>query len=57
MNNFVKLVAEMRNKQKEYFKTRSFQSLNEAKQLEKDVDKAIKDFSKPKEEEQPGLGL
>jgi hypothetical protein len=56
MNNFVKLVAEMRNKQKEYFKSRSFQSLNEAKQLEKDVDKAIKDFSKPKEE-QPGLGL
>lgn len=41
---FVSLVYEMRNKQKEYFKTRSFQLLREVKELEKAVDAKIKEL-------------
>ena len=41
---FISLVYEMRNKQKEYFKTRSFQLLREVKELEKAVGAKIKEL-------------
>lgn len=39
---FFKLVATMRDKQKEYFRTRSQSALRESKALEKRVDDEIK---------------
>ena len=39
---FYALVANMRNAQKEYFKTRSRDMLSKSKQLEKQVDDEIK---------------
>ena len=42
----------MREAQKEYFRTRSHESLRKSKALEKRVDDMIKDFFNPK---QPGL--
>lgn len=39
---FYKLVVALRNKQKEYFKTRSQSALRESKALEKRVDDEIK---------------
>lgn len=39
---FYKLVVALRNKQKEYFKTRSQSALRESKALEKRVDDKIK---------------
>lgn len=38
---FFDLVSEMRSSQKEYFKTRSSQSLQKSKELEKKVDAEI----------------
>ena len=38
---FVNLVAEMRQTQREYFATRSYASLKKSKQLEKRVDESI----------------
>lgn len=46
---FVSLVAQMRANQKTYFKTRAYDVLNESKRLERLVDKAIADFSAPKD--------
>lgn len=40
--DFFDLVARMRDKQKEYFRTRSGSVLKESKQLEKQVDEEIK---------------
>ena len=40
--DFFDLVARMRDKQKEYFRTRSGSVLQESKQLEKQVDEEIK---------------
>jgi hypothetical protein len=42
MKEFIELVREMRNAQKEYFKTRSRDLLSKSKQLEKQVDDEIK---------------
>lgn len=39
---FFRLVERMRNKQKEYFRTKSQFALNESKQLEHEVDDEIK---------------
>lgn len=39
-----KLVADMRNAQKEYFRTRSGPALEKSKQLEKRVDTAVKEL-------------
>lgn len=39
---FFRLVERMRNKQKEYFRTKSQFALNESKQLENEVDDEIK---------------
>ena len=44
LSNFVLLVDRMRNKQKEYFKTRDCQVLRESKELEKSVDEKIKEI-------------
>lgn len=38
---FFRLVERMRNKQKEYFRTKSKRALNESKQLEREVDGEI----------------
>lgn len=40
--DFFDLVARMRDKQKEYFRTRSGSVLKESKQLEKQVDEEIR---------------
>ena len=42
-NDFYNIVAEMRAKQKEFFRTRDANALNESKRLERLVDKAILD--------------
>ena len=39
---FFRLVERMRNKQKEYFRTKGQAALNESKQLEREVDAEIK---------------
>lgn len=44
LSNFVLLVDRMRNKQKEYFKTRDYQVLRESKELEKSVYEKIKEI-------------
>ena len=43
MNEFEKLVYEMRSAQKEYFRTRSKDVLQQSKQLEKRVDEYLKE--------------
>jgi hypothetical protein len=43
LEEFAKLVAEMRSAQKEYFRTRSTSSLETSKRLEKQVDQALKE--------------
>lgn len=43
--DFFDLVTRMRDKQKEYFRTRSASVLKESKQLEKQVDEEIKRVS------------
>lgn len=46
-DRFVSTVSEMRNAQKEYFKTRSPDWLNRSKSLEREVDKMIHDLNDP----------
>ena len=41
MNDFIKLVKEMREMQKRYFKTRNADVLKESKRLEREVDAEI----------------
>lgn len=41
-SDFIKLVADMRHAQKEYFRTRSGDALEASKRLEKAVDTAIR---------------
>lgn len=41
IEEFAKLVKEMRDAQKTYFKTRDSKVLSESKRLEKEVDKAV----------------
>lgn len=53
---FFYLVSEMRNKQKEYFKTRTQSALKERKALEKRVDDEIKRVGEVlKEKQEPRL--
>ena len=47
---FIDLVCRMRSAQKQYFRTRSYADLDESKKLEREVDKALRDFSNPKDE-------
>ena len=46
---FVSLVSEMRQAQKEYFRTRSTSALQRSKQLEKKVDAAIRQAQSPQQ--------
>ena len=50
MNEFEKLVKEMRSMQKAYFRTREAQTLNASKRLEKEVDKYLADKENPQME-------
>ena len=45
---FFELVKEMRDTQKQYFKTRDSNLLNKAKELEKSVDKALDEYEESK---------
>jgi hypothetical protein len=42
---FAKLVAEMRQAQTEYFRTRSTTALEQSKRLERQVDKALQELA------------
>ena len=46
-DEFVKLVAEMRRLQREYYKTRSCDVLHDSKRLERAVDEALRDLMEP----------
>lgn len=52
---FFRLVERMRDKQKEYFRTRNEAVLNESKQLERDVDKEIQRVNNALGNRQPSL--
>lgn len=45
LKEFAALVAEMRDAQREYFRTRSGEVLERSKKLEKQVDHALKDIN------------
>lgn len=47
-SEFIKLVKSMRTSQKEYFKSKSFASLEKSKSLEREVDSVIKELESPK---------
>lgn len=47
---FIDLVCRMRSAQRQYFRTRSYDDLNESKKLEREVDQALHDFSNPKDQ-------
>jgi len=47
MDNFMKLVLQMRTAQKEYFKSKSAASLSKSKGLEREVDFEIKKHQNP----------
>lgn len=49
MNEFIKLVKELRKAQIKYFRTRNYNDLNKAKQLEKDVDAKISELENPQQ--------
>lgn len=56
--DFFDLVARMRDKQKEYFRTRSGSVLKESKQLEKQVDEEIRRVNEIiRERQEPKLDL
>lgn len=54
LTTFLNLVRNMRNKQKEYFRTRDYNVMLESKQAEGLVDKYIKQFD---EKQKCGKGL
>lgn len=45
LDQFARLVADMREAQREYFRTRSSTALDRSKRLERQVDQAIKDHA------------
>lgn len=49
-NGFILKVAEMRTAQKEYFKTRDNQWLNQSKKLEREVDKMLASLASPQKD-------
>ncbi len=53
--DFFKLVEQMRQNQKDYFKTRSTESLRKSKELEKQVDDEIARVNKIMKEKQMNL--
>ena len=50
MDEFVKLVYEMRKAQKEYFRTRSKEVLQQSKQLERRVDTLLAEYDNPQKD-------
>jgi hypothetical protein len=48
MEKFIKLVASMRTAQTEYFRTKSYDALRKAKDLEHQVDEAIRMKDQPR---------
>lgn len=46
---FIDLVCRMRTAQNAYFRSRSYDDLDESKKLEREVDQALLDFSNPKD--------
>lgn len=50
MNEFVKIVYEMRKAQKEYFRTRSKEVLLQSKQLERRVDTLLAEYDNPQKD-------
>ena len=44
---FIDLVCRMRTAQKQYFRTRHCDDLDESRKLEREVDQALRDFSNP----------
>lgn len=44
---FIDLVCKMRSAQKQFFRTRLHDDMEQAKQLERQVDQALRDFSNP----------
>lgn len=48
MNEFEKLVMDMRNSQKEYFKTKYANWLKRSKELESKVDQHLRNINQPK---------
>jgi hypothetical protein len=45
--DFARLVASMRAAQRKYFRTRSYDDLDESKRLEREVDAALKEALEP----------
>lgn len=45
--DFIDIVCRMRSAQKQYFRTRTYNDLEESKKLEREVDQALRDFSNP----------
>lgn len=54
LDTFVMLVATMRQKQTEYFSTRSYKVLNEARSYERQVDDWVKNLKKGSVEQRQG---
>ena len=58
VGKLVKLVSRMREAQRQYFRSRSSQDLEDAKMWEGEVDDAIQEYERQQDEKvQPGLGL
>lgn len=47
---FIDLVCKMRTAQKQYFRTRLHDDLQQSKEYEQQVDQALRDFSNPKDQ-------
>lgn len=52
---FIGCVRQMRSAQKQYFKTKDYASLLEAKKQEAEVDRQLRELDADKEREQPGF--
>jgi hypothetical protein len=47
---FIDLVCKMRTAQKQYFRTRLHDDLQQSKEYEREVDQALREFSNPKDQ-------
>lgn len=54
---FISLVKQMRDLQKQYFKTRDYTILSQAREAEKAVDRAISSFEKAEPSSTPQTAL
>lgn len=51
MNDFINIVKDMRYWQKQFFKTRNYLDMEQAKVFEAEVDKKLKEFSNAESKE------